>query len=734
MSERDPRTIRRWYSRWLIYGGNTAVLVVATVALVVMANWWAANLSGAWSRLDVTATRQYTLSPQTLGVIRSLDEPARITTVFIGGQNLDETTRRRIAYFHQLLDEYAYRSDGRIAVEHINPAADVERFQAFAQRIREQHEKPLQPARRAIIRSIQTFQQIATTGNELAERLSRALAEAPDLPSAEAGQVDPHRLARRQRQAMADLAAALASMPRTLQLDEALARMQMLTDADLPQYTPARNEAIARLRYAEQQILRPNLRGLRGLIDSGLGEALQPAAAAVRDALVELIGELEQTLTALAEARTPRYDELTSAILIGNAAVVEVGGRFSAVALDEVYSGPAAAGAGVDVAAEQRFRGEEAVTGALIALSVGEPATVVFVDDRTDRRPADMYSYVAEQLRNLNLDVVWWNPSMQAEPDLGNGAGTGEGGGGQGDGADADGDDRRVVWVFMPPAVHPQKMAELLADALARGEPVLAFAGVSERPRFGQADAWAQALEPLGVRIDSGRLIMQLSIEGGHRIARPQMLVNQWPQGHAISEAVGGQMMLLNWAAPIDVTEPAAAGDGPRIRHWPIARTPDATWAEGDWASGASDRARAALASARPDADEPRGPLNVGLAIERGDQRVVVLSDAGETANPNRPPLIADANIFRLVVVQTPEGTRQQPTVAYPGNAELFVNSVYWLARLDEFVGAGARTQQVRRVEQIQPTQLTVARWIVLALLPLGALAAGTAVWLIRRR
>ena len=69
----------------------------------------------------------------------------------------------------------------------------------------------------------------------------------------------------------------------------------------------------------------------------------------------------------------------------------------------------------------------------------------------------------------------------------------------------------------------------------------------------------------------------------------------------------------------------------------------------------------------------------------------------------------------------------------FPGNSELFVNSVYWLAGLDQLIAASARTQDIRRI-QISVSGTRAIQRTLPILLPLAILASGVGVWLVRRK
>src|SRR5690606_7709800 len=54
----------------------------------------------------------------------------------------------------------------------------------------------------------------------------------------------------------------------------------------------------------------------------------------------------------------------------------------------------------------------------------------------------------------------------------------------------------------------------------------------------------------------------------------------------------------------------------------------------------------------------------------------------------------------------------------YPGNSELFVNSVYWLAGLDEMIAASPRTQDIRRIMPISETTRRTTNWLLVLGMP----------------
>ena len=90
------------------YGAIAAVGVLVALAIVVAVNYLGARQNKRW---DLTASRQNSLSEQTVRVLQSLEAPAKFT-VFDRQTDIDR--------FRNRLDEYAYNSR-QVSVEYIDP-------------------------------------------------------------------------------------------------------------------------------------------------------------------------------------------------------------------------------------------------------------------------------------------------------------------------------------------------------------------------------------------------------------------------------------------------------------------------------------------------------------------------------------------------------------------------------------------------------------------------------------
>ncbi len=91
-------------------GGNATAVTLAVVGILVLGNFMAARHS--W-RFDVTAERQFSLSPQSLQVLSGLAQPVKITAYMTPNYYAQEDVR-------DLLKEYTLHSD-RLQVEYVDP-------------------------------------------------------------------------------------------------------------------------------------------------------------------------------------------------------------------------------------------------------------------------------------------------------------------------------------------------------------------------------------------------------------------------------------------------------------------------------------------------------------------------------------------------------------------------------------------------------------------------------------
>lgn len=100
--------------RALRYGSNSLLLSAAFVGIMVMANLLGA---GHYWRWDVTASQQYSLSEQTINILRALKEPVKVMAFFSASNPYQVRAQRQL---DNLLKSYAVYSD-HFSYEFVDP-------------------------------------------------------------------------------------------------------------------------------------------------------------------------------------------------------------------------------------------------------------------------------------------------------------------------------------------------------------------------------------------------------------------------------------------------------------------------------------------------------------------------------------------------------------------------------------------------------------------------------------
>jgi len=694
----QPDTTKAAWNRRFKYGTNVSVLLIAVLAIVLLVNWMAADKvreMGINARFDFTATRKYTLSPQTRKLLNQMDADVRITTMFAGGMSADEV--RKISAFRDLLDEYEMRSAGAVEVVHLDPVTDIERIEELTGELRKRYADELDPARHAIEQGIATLNQLKAFAAERGPWFKTTGIAARET-------VNDQQL----KQTLSQVILLVEQLPAWLQIDGRLEQVANAQGEMMPNYAAIRSALRTPLEQARDQLFSPGAELFDQITRStAVSDELAQFAGQAKPLFDQQTAQLDRAIQSLEAIDTTRYSAVRNNIAQANSVLIEAGDGLSVIRLGDVYTDPMVSAEG-EAVSEQRFRGEEAVTGAIISLTMQARPLVVFV---TGQQPAlgsqGDYSHVAERLTNMNFKVKQWAPAgrqsqfgpappeQRPEPEAG----------------------QPVVWVFTPaPPPDPRlpyNPAKKQIDAkfkelLAEGQNVLAFLELSPMVRFGTPDEMAESIrEAFGVTPETGlQIVTEMVTPDGRAVPVPQLEINDWPTEHPIAAAVGGQTGVLLNALPIQVEQTEG------VATWPLIETGEDTWA---------DRDAGMTRNPTRDDDEQRGPFTAGVAIEKGEQRAVIIGDG----------LFANDGVTTAGPVDPFTGASGPQY--FPANAELFTNSIYWLTDMDVLIATGARTQDVRRIEKIPDRAMTAMWWVVLAGLPLGTLAVGTGVWLARR-
>ncbi|WP_322798913.1 GldG family protein [Thermoflexus sp.] len=112
-----PDQVRAWISgRPFAFGANAVLASVAFIGIMVLLNILATRHAQRW---DLTAEKRFSLSPQTLQILRSLPEPVEALAFF--SQNFQFARQDA----EDLLDQYRHYSNGKFSYRFIDPVAQA---------------------------------------------------------------------------------------------------------------------------------------------------------------------------------------------------------------------------------------------------------------------------------------------------------------------------------------------------------------------------------------------------------------------------------------------------------------------------------------------------------------------------------------------------------------------------------------------------------------------------------
>lgn len=692
-----PNQTQSHNTRRVKYVLNVAIAVPVAILLTILANWIAYR---QFVRFDLTATRQYSLSQQTQQLLAGIKEPHKIVTLLPPG-SLPEIDRTR-----DLVDEYARYGKGKITVEHLEAGRGVTRLEAFYVALRERFAKPLKEIDSAV-----------SAGRSLSKKMREQMKEQVKLAT------DLSNLAALGDGDAKTLVTAIAKTLSTYsqQLETLDTQIDKANKDPLPDYAAIRDTLRQTLRDIDDKIFAVAVNRLERIAQATDTPApVKEQTLALVDLLKISRRDAAPVLEALRDAVVPEdYEKVRGQLDRSANAVVVLGpSKIQVLSLEQMFrEGNAEAAAAANAPKpELQFLGEELITGALLTMTLENPPLIVFVS--TGRRPAlgpqGEYQQVAQRLLNMNFKVEEWNPAGRPGP-MGQpvpGGPPPEPKPGQ-----------RAVWI-VPPGEPANPMMggpdmrglaiEKVRERLAAGDSILLMPSFNPMAMFsGAPDATASLLEGLGISAQTDRVVMrEETLSRGQTRATKQLTVSRWPNDNPVTKVLGGAQAIFVAASPLVLGESKEKD----VKTWPLAEiTGKGLWAERNNAMQ-EERAK-------------RDPATVGdkfliaaAAEKKSGARVVVVAD----------PAWASDQIVSYGLAGP--GSAELFGALFPANAELFVNSVYWLSGMEQFIAASARTQDIRRVGDIEPDRLRLLRNAVLTALPAAAFLAGIGVWLVRRR
>jgi ABC-type uncharacterized transport system involved in gliding motility auxiliary subunit len=189
-------------------------------------------------------------------------------------------------------------------------------------------------------------------------------------------------------------------------------------------------------------------------------------------------------------------------------------------------------------------------------------------------------------------------------------------------------------------------------------------------------------------------LIVELSPIGRLFGIGPEVPIIQQYEPHAITRDLGGITTLFPITRSLDVTKPAPTG----VNVAPLARTSPESWGE-------TDRLALEQGSAKPDPQDPKGPLSVAVVATKDKARLVVYGTSNLAAN-------------QFLNLQ--------------GNRDFFLNTVSWLAEEEDQITVRPKDSRQGPIF-LSARQGQLVFWLPVVVLP-GLVLAGGVVAVVRRR
>ncbi len=709
MAENNPHQTETQQQRWIKYGSNVALSIVVVILLAVAVTW-IAQTSG-W-RKDTTLGHVNSLKPQTLNILKNDHQKTKLValyqrTIIQDDKEIPSPYRQPVV---DLLDAYQ-RASNNIEVETIDPVKSPSKVDELIDEVTSKYGGEVKKYKDLIDASHKTYDQIK---NLTSQELSKI--QALNLDQAQ------------QDQAPESVSLALVTVR---ELPKFLSRSRDSINERLKQKPPDYKGAVDSI---QQNMENFSQLAAKIIEDFGKSKSDVKVPANIRkymadsqpayEQIKKLADDLIKQAKSLGELK---LDQLRQSLRAKDAILVMGAKDMRVLPFEQVWK--------VDdrdlhqiTSAEQikpRFAGEQQISTALLALSQDKKPKVAFI--RFGGPPlttpgfppfqsGGLMSDVAQRLRDYNYDVLEKDLSgtwaMQAQM--------------SGRPAAPEATDAQLkdaVWVvLMMPLAQQSPMQgppnfKAVADHLAQGGSALLMFGP-------QNDNFASTLKKWGIEVNTNAVASHAPIppSGGKQGDFDQEAL-RYPFVFNI-ENYGDDMItkplqsLQSWLVPLEVVKTSKVADVTTTPILPVPNNPK-SWGETDLQA-----LQDAKAEFQPDKGDIPGPLYGGAVAQNnktGGRLVVIAS-----------PMFA---WDQWVTAPDPAMLRRGMVVAhYPGNAELFDNSVFWLSRLDTLIAISPSAMEVSRIAPM--TVATLQAWRIGALLiglPALVLLAGGFMYFARR-
>jgi hypothetical protein len=695
--------------RWIVYGGN---VLLSCVVVVILAGLLIYLGQASNRRFDTTQSGLFSLKPQTLNVISNLSSPIKLVSLY--SRKINRANQADYCQaVEDLLDEYK-RNGRNIQVEFVDPLSDLNKKDDLITEVSQKYGGEVKRYRAFLDNYNQQYDQIKSLMDTDAKE-----AEALPLNQVKDDQT----------------AVMLNNVINTVRgFGPSLAQMKDEIDQTLQQKLPDYLGAVNGIRDTMDQDstllaeIDQELAKMKARPDLPAPVGAYITAGSVRHAqLKKLADDLVAAAKGLGELKldTLRQSLRDDSILVLGDNDLRVIGFDQVWAADDKAAKQAATETGTNQTFKPQFAGEQQITTAIFALTHAAKPRVVFV--RPGGGPlteagilglpqagGGPFSEIAQRLGAYNFDVQ--------EKDLsGSYATQAQMQGMPVPPEPSDADLNNAIWVVLAfpasqqPNGPPSPVGAKLAEHLKAGGSALVLPFQQEPSVVEPLHAWGIDIAPDALAVHE--LPPQTDVPETSELDRLRRVAYFFDirdyGDHPITRPLQSLPSALFGILPVTMVQPAPAD----IAVTPIIPVPTVP---PSWGSKSLDDPNN-IPKFNPAADIPP-PFFAGAAAEKkGAGRLVVLS-AGQLATN------------QVLEYLDPEMAQHNKIVpAFPGNAELFMNSIFWLAHLEPMLAISPAAMQVSRVAPMSNGAQWLWRSLVLGGLPLVVLVVGLGVYFARR-
>lgn len=727
-------------SRRVVYGLNTFIQAALALGVLIVAVWLAERYSRS---VDVTRSGVNSLSSGTKNLLGKLPEKVNLTALYAVDRKSDTLGEKRLSMVRDLLNLYDNAGGAKIDTFVIDPQQERARVTRLLQELREKpaYRDEWQPHKAAI-------EKAAPLAGRVLQAVDEALRRFEELQATNE--------ALRQSQNAGQIRAALQNLQR--QADGLSKQLPEFLESDLPLYGEAA-KAISQFANVTAETF----------------DAVQNWAESSQRTMATPSVELQQWLQELPAKLTP---------LIGDAkALAQETGSLKPVKLEEIYRDLTARNP-ILVQTEKEvhvvpfsevwpiktedlgknpsdddlrnFAGEAAVSSAILRLTQKEKTAVVFTrfggsspfsfDEMAVQMaqmqgrmpPPPPFAQLNQDLKRANFETADWDVKTTKTAPVVEGA-------------------VRTIYVVFPPeppeqrnrmrppteGAMPPEDAKLVTDAIEASGLGVFLAGW-QIPAAGMPGQSALAEYPYSLYLEQtwgvlprvNHLVIAFTPnmeKKGRWVPKnqnPVLLTS--PEDiklleHEITRPILSLPVGLRLTCPIEVASGDKATAG--IKHQTLVEVPDTddTWAVED-PNSLSQEMQPEVGGTTPKENSIRPPFAqyVIAARKEGDKDKKVMVVASSDWLRDSVAHAAQLMLMGGALVQAEVN---------PGNTDLFLNSLHWLAGNADRIAVGPRSGDVPRLSELNDgAELNWSRAFLVGIWPGLALAAGLVVSFFRRR